>query len=179
MKTIGHSGGVAILGFLFEELFKTLRRISSAKHRHTTRQSSATISQLPDNNLEKQTQENLERLQQVADSHKDYSAEVIPYYIKGKNRVKTFRLLNPGNEVELRLHDDDIKILAFGEYITDLLILKESHLQEVMKHGLPFHAYLGGRDPEYRYNDDFDLGNVIVFYKIEGLPPTQVTIQIN
>ncbi len=116
-------------------------------------------------------------MQDVVDAHREYTAEVFSFYVSGIKRVKTFRLLNPGDELEIRAVGNKFKVFAFGEYMNDLIIPESSHIPRLFKDKIPFETYLGGRDLDYIYNDEIDFASIIIFYKIDGVPPTKVLIQ--
>lgn len=120
---------------------------------------------------------NLVNVSRVVDQYKDYTAEVISINIFGKNKVEKFRLLNPGDKVELRYIHDEIKVYSFGRFIADLIPDASSRLREVMSKGIPYHSYLGGRDMALMNLDSYDSCSIIVFYKMEGVPPTKVLIK--
>lgn len=122
-------------------------------------------------------EKNLSAMQKVVDAHKDFSAEVIPFSVNGRNRVKTFRLLDPGDEIELCAVGDDFKVYAFGEYMSDLIIPENSHIPQLFKNKISFDAYLDGRDLSFANNDQMDLASLIIFFKIDGVPPTKVNLQ--
>ena len=65
---------------------------------------------------------NIASMQDVVDAHREYTAEVFSFYVSGIKRVKTFRLLNPGDELEIRAVGNKFKVFAFGEYMNDLII---------------------------------------------------------
>ncbi len=90
--------------------------------------------------------------------------------------IGSFRLLNPGDELELRRVGDVVKVFAFGEYVSDLSIPDTSQIHILIRDKIPFDAYLGGRDLDYIYNDNIDFASLIIFYKIEGLSPTKVNL---
>lgn len=119
----------------------------------------------------------MERMKKIASLYTDHTAEVIPFFVHGKKRVETSRLIDLGNKVELRLNDGNIKVFAYGDYIAELFPDKGSHLEKVMEKGIPFHAYLGGRDLAYRFDEDRDSCSIIVFYKLDGIPPTKVILK--
>ncbi|MFG6385471.1 MAG: hypothetical protein K1V80_03195 [Muribaculaceae bacterium] len=120
---------------------------------------------------------NIASMQDVVDAHREYTAEVFSFYVSGIKRVKTFRLLNPGDELEIRAVGNKFKVFAFGEYMNDLIIPKSSHIPRLFKDKIPFETYLGGRDLDYIYNDEIDFASIIIFYKIDGVPPTKVIMQ--
>ena len=176
MKGIGSIGLWGILMFFFDQK-KRKKRSTTYRPQHTYQASRTSQSNTFDHNLARKKRDNIERMKKIAALYTDHSAEVIPFFVRGKRRVETLRLLDPGNKVELRLNNGNIKVFAYGEYIAELLPDKGSHLEEVMNKGLTYHAYLGGRDLAYMLDEDLDSCSIIVFYKLPGLPPTKVNIE--
>jgi len=121
--------------------------------------------------------DNLSAMQKIVDAHKDFTAEIISFSVSGKHRVKNFRLLDPGDEIEVRSDGENFKLYAFDEYVTDLIIPESSHIPDLFKNKIPFDAYLGGRDLNFIHNDQMDFASLIFFYKIDGVPPTKVNLQ--
>lgn len=119
---------------------------------------------------------NISAMKKVVAEHEGFTAEVIPINVFGRKRVETFRLISPGHSVELRMKDGDIKVFLFGEYIAELLLPTDSHLQQILAESIPFDAYLGGRDLAFMYDDAYDSCSIIVFYKLKGVPPTKVNL---
>lgn len=120
---------------------------------------------------------NLSAIEEVVSDHSDCTAEVFNIFVKGVKKVKTIRLLDPGDEVEIRKVGGDVKVYAFGEYMADLMILSSSHLMKAFDSNVKIEAFIGGRDLAYIYDNDFDICSVIVFYKLDGVPPTKVNLQ--
>ena len=109
--------------------------------------------------------------------NREYTAEVFSFYVSGIKRVKTFRLLNPGDELEIRAVGNKFKVFAFGEYMNDLIIPKSSHIPRLFKDKIPFETYLGGRDLDYIYNDEIDLLQLSYFTKLMEYHQPKVIMQ--
>ncbi len=122
-------------------------------------------------------EKNIRNVSKIVDQYKDYSAEVISISIFGRKKVETFRLVHPGDIVDLRYIDDEIKVYSFERFIADLIPDPNSHLREVMSNDIPYHAYLGGRKISLTNLDDYDSCSIIVFYKLDGVPPTKVILK--
>lgn len=121
--------------------------------------------------------QNISAMQKVVDEHKDFTAEVISFSVSCKKRVKKVRLLDPGDEIEIRAVRDDLKVYAFGEYMSDLIIPESSNIPRLFKEKVPFEAYLGGRDLNFINNEQIDFASIIIFYKLDGVSPTKVNLQ--
>lgn len=119
---------------------------------------------------------NVSAMKRVISEYKDYTAEVIPINVFGRRRVETFRLLSPGRKVELRIKNGDIKVFAFGEYIAELITPVDSNVPKLFDEQIHFDAYLGGRDRTFLYDDTYDSCSIIIFYKLDGIPPTRVNL---
>ena len=123
---------------------------------------------------------NVLAMEKVVAAHEEYSAEVFNISVFGRRKVETFRLLSPGDKVELRLKrgcNACVDVLAFGEYITDFIPDLGSNLLRLLKEKRQFDAYLGGRDLTFRYNDEYDACSIIIFFKLDGVPPTHVNLK--
>lgn len=120
---------------------------------------------------------NIDAMSRVVDCHGGYSAEVFNVFVFGSRRVSVFRLLGPGDEVDMKKTRDGIKVFAFGEYMADVVEPATSHLSELFDKGGPFDAYLGGRDRAYIYDDGCDFCSVMIFYKLPGVPPANVNLK--
>lgn len=115
-------------------------------------------------------------MQKVISEYEDYTAEVISINVFGRKRVSTFRLLSPGRKVDLRMSKGDIKVFAYGQYIADLITPASSNLPRLFEENIHFDAYLGGRDMAFLSHDTYDSCSIIIFYKLEGIPPTKVNL---
>lgn len=120
---------------------------------------------------------NLSAMQKIVDAHKDFTAEVIQFSVSGRKRVETFRLIKPGDELEIRCEEDSFKVYAFGEFVSDLIIPNSSYLPELKKNEIHFEAYLGGRDLNFINNEHIDFASLILFYKMDGVTPTKVNLK--
>lgn len=121
--------------------------------------------------------QNLAAMKKIVAEHEDCTAEVIEINVFGRRKVNTFRLLSPGRKVELLMKKGDIKVFAYGEYIAELIPPAGSRLPQLFHENIPFDAYLGGRDLVFSDSDTYDLCSIIVFYKIEGIQPTEVNLR--
>lgn len=125
-----------------------------------------------------EAQENIDEMTAVVNAHKGYTAEVINVNVFGKRAVETFRLLRPGRAVEIRRNrKGDLKVYAYGEHICELIPAADSNIPRLLDDGIPFEAYLGGRDMAMMYSDTIDFCSIIIFYRIDGIPPTTVNIR--
>lgn len=120
---------------------------------------------------------NMSAMQIIVDAHKDFTAEVISFSVSGKRRVKNFRLIDLGDELDIRCVDGDYKVYVFGEFVSDLIIPESSYLPKLFKDKIPFEAFLGGRDLNLLNNEQIDVASLILFYRINGVAPTKVNLQ--
>lgn len=122
-------------------------------------------------------------IEKVVRAHNGCTAEVFEIMAFGRTRVeRTMYSMVLGDRVELRRHDGVIKIYGFYHgtdltfYINDLLMIPDtSLLPKLFDENIPFEAYLGGRDVYCSSNDMIFL-SIIVFYHVEGIPPTKVNL---
>lgn len=121
--------------------------------------------------------ENLSRMTKVAEQYSDHTAEVFNFSVHGKSKVLTCRLLQPGDKIELRLKDNFLKIFAFGKFISEIYVGSDSNLHMVFEKNIQFHSYLGSRYNYFMIYENFDYCKVIIFYKVEGIPPSKVDVK--
>lgn len=126
--------------------------------------------------LPAEAEANVDAMKKIVEKYDGYTAEVIEIRVFGRRRVDTFRLLSPGSKVDLRMKKGDIKVFVFGEYISELITPATSYLPRLFEEDIPFDAYLGGRDRAFLYDNTIDICSIIVFYKLDGVPPTQVNL---
>ncbi|MCM1440061.1 MAG: hypothetical protein NC131_12795 [Roseburia sp.] len=119
---------------------------------------------------------NMLAVERVVDAYSDHTAEVVNVFVKGRHRVETFRRLSPGDEVRLVAGKDNVALYALDVFICNLLLPDSSRILSLLKEGVPVEAFLGGRDIEQSYNEDADFASIIIFYKIDGVPPTKVIL---
>jgi len=143
--------------------------------KHRGRKSYGSASLTPRHPMPSEEQANVLAMEKIVAQHEGYTAEVIHINVFGRKRVDDFRLLKPGHEIELRMGRGGIRVYAFGKFMADVLEPAESNLPRLFKETIPFDAYLGGRNRTYE--DDYDSCSIIVFYKIDGVPPTKVILK--
>jgi len=120
---------------------------------------------------------NVSAVESVVEAHSDCTAEVINVFVKGRRAVKKFRLLTPGDVVRLDVREDNVALYVYDDFICPLVLPDSSRIPQLLKVGAQIEAYLGGRDITQLYNDDADFASIIVFYKIDGLSPTDVNLK--
>lgn len=115
------------------------------------------------------------RIRSVVEAHSDYTAEIIDVcsYTLNTNPV-TMRHV-PGDPVELKMVDGAVAVYIDGTLITKLYYLPDSRLKQVVESGHKFYAYIFDRDKEASNPNWMDFLKVIVFYKLDGIPPTKVS----
>ena len=142
---------------------------SKSTIRHTPR-----LSTTDEPNSEEEA--NILAMEKVIAEYEGYTAEVFKVNIFGRKRVETFRLLSPGQRVDVKKKKGEIKVFAFGEFITDLIPGVYSNMPKLFEQNIRFDAYLGGRNRTFLYDDTYDSCSIIIFYKLDGIPPTQVNL---
>lgn len=112
----------------------------------------------------------------VVDAHADCTAEVFNIFVHGVRKVRVFSELIPGDRVELRLRDGEVSVYADGKYMSTPLLNDSSRLRYLLESDVDVEAFLGGRDVTSA-TDDAEFCSIIAFYKINGVPPTHVSIE--
>ncbi len=165
MKGIGPMGIGPILLYLAGSLL-----LGRKNHRAAA---SSALSQ----DRKRRERENTERMKNVIARFEGYTAEVLSLCVNGLKEVAACRKLNPGDKVDIRLVADEVKVYAGGEYIGWLYPKSDSRLMQLLKEGVGFSAFLGGRDQDNLWNQEIDFCSLIIFYKLPGVPPTKVNLE--
>lgn len=118
----------------------------------------------------------LDMVQKVVASHADCTAEVFNIFVHGVEKVRVLSELTPGDRVELRLRDGKVSVYADGKYMSTPLLNDSSRLPDLLESDVDVEAFLGGRDVTSA-TDDAEFCSIIAFYKINGVPPTHVSIE--
>lgn len=115
-------------------------------------------------------------IQSVIDSHTDCTAEIFDVcsYTLNTNPVTMKHV--PGDPVELKMVDGNVAVYIDGTFINKLYPTKGSLLKQVVESGHRFHAYIWSRDMEASNPNWMDFLSVVIFYKMEGVPPTKVNL---
>ena len=107
-------------------------------------------------------------MERIAREHSDFTAEVFNIIVSSQ--------LAPGDRVDLRQKEGTVKVYAKGTRLADAILLDDdSRIPSVLADGISFDAYLGGRDVSAG-TDTIDFLSIVVFYKIDGVPPTKLDI---
>lgn len=120
--------------------------------------------------------ENVRAVRSIVDEHKGFTAEVFSIGVCGRREVERIRRLNPGDKTEIRMRDGIPYVYSSGGWIAPVYSQDGSYLEKLLNEGIPFEAYLGGRDYTFLCDDGYDSCRIIIFYKIDGLPPTRVDL---
>lgn len=118
----------------------------------------------------------MDSVRNVVDSHADCTAEVFNVFVSGAGKVRIFSELTPGDRVELRLRNGDVSVYADGKYMSTPLLTDSSRLRYLLESNAEVEAFLGGRDVS-SCTDDAEFCTIIAFYKIEGVPPTYISVE--
>ena len=116
------------------------------------------------------------QVQRVLDDHADCTAELFNIFVHGRKRVAPFSSLTPGDRMEMTLHGDKISFYTDGTMVAEIDLPESSMLPEAFKTDIRPEAFLGGRDVA-NASEDAEFATVIVFYKINGIPPTKIKIE--
>lgn len=115
-------------------------------------------------------------MERIAREHSDFTAEVFNIIVSGRKKVEVSSQLAPGDRVDLRQKEGTVKVYAKGTRLADAILLDDdSRIPSVLADGISFDAYLGGRDVSAG-TDTIDFLSIVVFYKIDGVPPTKLDI---
>ena len=120
-------------------------------------------------------EQNVATMQKVCDAHADCTAEVIPFTVIDRENVEMSRGIHHGDKVELSLDGSILALSLRGIELSTKIVPDDSLLPRVFREGVKFDAYLGGRTPSFKH-DTMDFIDIIVFYKLEGVPPTTVEL---
>lgn len=115
-------------------------------------------------------------VRRVVDAHADCTAEVFNVFVSGAGKVRIFSELTPGDRVELKLRNGEVSLYADGKYMSTPLLSDSSRLPHILESDTEVEAFLGGRDV-LSCTDDAEFCSIIAFYKIDGVPPTVVSIE--
>lgn len=116
------------------------------------------------------------RMQKIVDAHRDCTAEVFNIFVKGRRSVRLFSDITPGDRVGLHLQGNSVTVSVGAARVASAILPPSSRLPEVINGGHSFDAYLGGRD-EQNASEDADFASIIVFYILDGVPPTRVNLR--
>lgn len=123
------------------------------------------------------TQQRKSTMRKITEQHSDCSAEIFSFCAFDKNTVNALDDMDVGDRVwvELNRKFNDYVIFAncYEKRLDESLIPPGSHLKQVLQKYVPCEAYLGGKG----YIGDGISGNIIVFYKLDGVPPTKVELE--
>lgn len=119
-------------------------------------------------------------IEKMVKAHADCTAEVFNVAVHGKNSVENAKwLIKPGDPVTLKMSKTSFKVL--GHIYSSLFYLgnfypgASSMLPKLFADNIPFDAFLCGRD-SYQVTKNLIFISIIVFYRIDGIPPTKVNI---
>lgn len=149
------------------------------------RKKSKTTSKAPHPDLweeekKKDERQNVEAVKRMIAAHADCTAEVFNVVALGWGRVYQFRKVRPGDPVEIRRHNGLFKVYVENRYVSDIYAGEQSLLPRIFDENIPFEAFLGGRDMQSAYRDtERDFCSIIIFYRIPGVQPTKVNLEVN
>lgn len=115
-------------------------------------------------------------IQRVVDAHRDCTAELFNIFVNGRKRVGVFSELTPGDRVSINLDGACLVISAGHTTIASAELPASSLLPTAFQNGVDIDAYLGGRDVA-NASETAEFGTIVVFYKLEGVPPTHINLK--
>lgn len=115
-------------------------------------------------------------MRRIVDEHTGYTAEVFKLYVSGHRKVSIISRLIPGDRVDLKLIGEDVWVMVNGERIEDPVLPDNSRIPQILTEHIHYDAYLGGREVMV-CSPTFEIVSIIVFYKIDGVPPTKVDLK--
>ena len=74
------------------------------------------------------------------------------------------------------MRKDTLYIYAFDEIVSEIYLDDNSRIPQIISEKIPYETYLGGRSA-FNYDDTYDEGRIIVFYKIDGIPPSEIILK--
>jgi len=124
----------------------------------------------------KEEQPYMSIMQRIVDEHADYTAEVFQLFVTKPWKVSIVSRLIPGDRVGLKLIDDEVWVTVNGKIVDDPALPLNSRLPQVLSEHIHYDAYLGGREIAV-CTPTLEVVSIIVFYKIDGVPPTNVDLR--
>lgn len=115
-------------------------------------------------------------MRRVVSEHSDCTAEVVNMCVLDYDRAKVISRLTPGDRVDLKLIDGTVTVYVEDKRIGEPQIPYTSRLPQILDDHIDFEAYLGGRDIQC-CTANMQFVSIIVFYKIDGVPPTKVQLE--
>lgn len=127
--------------------------------------------------LTPQERANVETMKKIVAQYEDYTAEVINFAVSGRKIVSYWREVPIGTPLEIRKDGIMYYVYESGRRIYWFVKSEGSNIERLFDENIPFHAYLGGRNGAFLSGEDLDFSSIIIFYKIDGVPPTKVNLQ--
>lgn len=124
----------------------------------------------------KEEQPYMSIMQRIVDEHADYTAEVFQLFVSGRRKAGIISRLIPGDRVALKLICDDVWVTVNGREIEYSVLPDDSRLPQILTEHIHYDAYLGGREVQV-CTPTLEVVSIIVFYKIDGVPPTNVDLR--
>lgn len=116
-------------------------------------------------------------LRHVADGHSDCTIEILQLLESGKN-ARRIRELHAGEPLQLKPQElflfADVYTVT-GSHLGSCIIPTDSNLEKALEKGIKCEAFMGGKDDGCM--GDNILASIVVFFKMEGVPPTQLNIK--
>lgn len=175
MSWLGVTGVVGTLMFAARELYRRLQRRGNREVKDPQGRSKVLPESVYGTGV---CRDMYDRLNRVIAEHDDCTAEVLSLAVCDARNAARMKCLQPGDEVELRACDKGytaVEVYAAGSRVGELMCVDGSRVPALVADGATVSAYLGGRDMEY-FHADCDFCSIIVFYRLQGVPPTRVNV---
>lgn len=127
--------------------------------------------------LTPQERANVETMKKIVAQYEGYTAEVINFAVSGRKIVSYWREVPIGTPLEIRKDGILYYVYESGRRVYWFVKSEGSNIERLFDENIPFHAYLGGRNGAFLSGEDLDFSSIIIFYKIDGVPPTKVDLQ--
>lgn len=127
--------------------------------------------------LTPQERANVEAMKKIVAQYEGYTAEVISFVVSGRKIVSYWREVPIGTPLEIRKDGILYYVYESGRRVYWFVKSEGSNIERLFDENIPFYAYLGGRNSSFLYGDNLDFSSIIIFYKIDGVPPTKVDLQ--
>lgn len=154
-----YSPGSSVFALLIAGVLKLFK--TPKKRRHTAGQKSEPY---------------VSNVQRVLAAHADCTAELFNIFVKGNKRVAPFSRLVPGDRMEMTADGERIAFFAHDIQVAEAELPESSLIPRAFREGRDPEVFLGGRDVR-NASDEAEFATLVVFYKIEGVPPTKIQIK--
>lgn len=120
----------------------------------------------------------LDRIEEIVKKHRDCTAIICDAnaYSFEKAQITTKHI--PGDPVVLKIVDGRLSLFVDGFFITSLYFVNDPNINGIVERGDAYDAYIFERDIAASSPKWMDFISIIIFYKMDGVPPTDVKIDL-